>query len=58
MKLQLTTLCENTAGISGFVAEWGWSIFIQANGLNILFDTGGGFATMRNADKFGIDPKL
>ena len=57
MRLQLTTLCENTAGTSGFVAEWGWSIFIQANGLHILFDTGGGFATTRNADKFGIDPK-
>jgi 7,8-dihydropterin-6-yl-methyl-4-(beta-D-ribofuranosyl)aminobenzene 5'-phosphate synthase len=57
MTIKLTTLCENTAGNPGFVAEWGWSIFIQANGSNILFDTGGGFATARNADKFGIDLK-
>ena len=57
MTIKLTTLCENTAGESGVIAEWGWSIFIQANGSNILFDTGGGIATTRNADKFGIDLK-
>jgi len=57
MKLRFTTLCENTAGSAGTVAEWGWSIYIQANGKNILFDTGGGFATARNAGTFGIDLK-
>jgi 7,8-dihydropterin-6-yl-methyl-4-(beta-D-ribofuranosyl)aminobenzene 5'-phosphate synthase len=57
MTIKLTTLCENTAGNAGIVAEWGWSIFIEADDTNILFDTGGGFATARNADKFGIDLK-
>ena len=40
MALKLTTLCENTASGSGIVAEWGWSIFVEANDVNILFDTG------------------
>jgi 7,8-dihydropterin-6-yl-methyl-4-(beta-D-ribofuranosyl)aminobenzene 5'-phosphate synthase len=57
MAVKLTTLCENTSGASGVVAEWGWSIFVQTDELNILFDTGGGFAAVRNADKFGIDLK-
>lgn len=55
--MRLTTLCENTAGAPGVVAEWGWSIFVQADGMNILLDTGGGFAAVRNADKLGIDLK-
>jgi len=55
--MRLTTLCENTAGTSGMVAEWGWSIFVQTDGMNILVDTGGGFAAVRNADKLGIDLK-
>lgn len=57
MALKLTTLCENTASGPGIVAEWGWSIFVEANGTNILFDTGGGMAIIRNADKLGIDLK-
>lgn len=55
MNLVLTTLCENTAGKPGFMAEWGLSILIQADGVNVLFDTGGSFAAVRNADKIGID---
>jgi 7,8-dihydropterin-6-yl-methyl-4-(beta-D-ribofuranosyl)aminobenzene 5'-phosphate synthase len=57
MALKLTTLCENTASGSGIAAEWGWSIFVETNGTNILFDTGGGIAIIRNADKLGIDLK-
>jgi 7,8-dihydropterin-6-yl-methyl-4-(beta-D-ribofuranosyl)aminobenzene 5'-phosphate synthase len=57
MKMKLTTLCENTAFGSGIVAEWGWSIFIETEDINILFDTGGGNAAVRNADTLGIDLK-
>ena len=56
-KVKLTTLCENTASGPDIVAEWGWSIFIEANDTNILFDTGGGMAAVRNADNLGIDLK-
>lgn len=55
--MKLTTLCENTAGRVGVLAEWGWSIFVQAGGMNILLDTGAGFAAIRNANKLGIDLK-
>ena len=57
MEIKLTTLCENTVSGPGFTAEWGWSIHIQSDGLNILFDTGANIATVKNADKLGIDLK-
>ncbi|RLB28201.1 MAG: MBL fold metallo-hydrolase [Deltaproteobacteria bacterium] len=55
MNLALTTLCENTAGKPGFMAEWGLSVLVQADGMNVLFDTGGNVAAVRNADKLGVD---
>ena len=58
MKMKLTTLCENTASGPGIVAEWGWSIFAETDDINILFDTGGGNAAVRNADTLGIDLKI
>ncbi|MCK4793771.1 MAG: MBL fold metallo-hydrolase [Desulfobacteraceae bacterium] len=54
MKVRLTTLCENTAAKPGFMAEWGLSIIVQVDDLNVLFDTGGNFAAVRNADKLGV----
>lgn len=55
MDLALTTLCENTAGKPGLMAEWGLSILVQVDSVNVLFDTGGNFAAVRNADKLGVD---
>ena len=57
MKVKLTTLCENTASGPGIAAEWGWSIFVETDDINILYDTGGGIAAVRNADTLGIDLK-
>ena len=54
MSVQITTLNENTAN-SGFVAEWGLSILIEADGLRLLLDTGPGFSTVYNAQLLGID---
>jgi 7,8-dihydropterin-6-yl-methyl-4-(beta-D-ribofuranosyl)aminobenzene 5'-phosphate synthase len=54
MKINITTLAENTAEL-GFLAEWGLSMFIEADGLNVLFDTGAGTAAVHNAQLFGID---
>jgi 7,8-dihydropterin-6-yl-methyl-4-(beta-D-ribofuranosyl)aminobenzene 5'-phosphate synthase len=54
MKINITTLAENTAE-PGFLAEWGLSMFIEADGLNVLFDTGMGVAAVHNAQLFGID---
>jgi len=55
MNVTVTTLCENTAGEPGFMAEWGLSILVQAGGVTVLFDTGLTSAAVRNADKLGVD---
>ena len=54
MKIRITTLSENTAD-HGCLAEWGLSMFIEADGVKILFDTGAGIAAVHNAQLFGID---
>lgn len=53
MKIKITTLSENTS--AGVLAEWGLSMFIEANGKKILFDTGGGFSAVYNANLMGVD---
>ncbi|MBW2004480.1 MAG: MBL fold metallo-hydrolase [Deltaproteobacteria bacterium] len=55
MEVRLTTLCENTASKPGFMAEWGISVLIQVDNVNVLFDTGAYLAAVRNADKLGVD---
>jgi len=55
MRINLTTLCENTAARPDFMGEWGWSILVQVNDETILFDTGTSSVAVRNADKLGID---
>ena len=58
MGLQITTLSENTAGLDGLMAEWGLSILVETEEMNILFDTGQSLSTSHNADLMGIDLKL
>ncbi len=54
MKIKITTLAENTAEL-GYLAEWGLCMFIEADGVNVLFDTGDGIAAVHNAQLFDID---
>jgi 7,8-dihydropterin-6-yl-methyl-4-(beta-D-ribofuranosyl)aminobenzene 5'-phosphate synthase len=54
MKIKITTLSENTADL-GYLGEWGLSMFIEADGLKVLFDTGAGIAVTHNAQLMGID---
>lgn len=58
MGLQITTLSENTAGLSGLMAEWGLSILVESGEQNILFDTGQGLSASHNANQMGINLKL
>lgn len=53
--MKITILCENTSSDIGFLAEWGFSAFIQANDANILFDTGYSDVYKHNAEQLGID---
>ena len=41
MEVKITTLSENTAS-AGCLGEWGLSMFVEADGKKILFDTGVG----------------
>jgi 7,8-dihydropterin-6-yl-methyl-4-(beta-D-ribofuranosyl)aminobenzene 5'-phosphate synthase len=54
MKIKITTLSENTADL-GYLGEWGLSLFIEADGLKVLFDTGAGIAAIHNARLMGIN---
>ncbi len=54
MEIKITTLSENSANY-GFLAEWGLSMLVEADGLNVLFDTGRSFSAVHNAQLLGID---
>ncbi|TES84396.1 MAG: MBL fold metallo-hydrolase [Dehalococcoidia bacterium] len=55
MGLRITTLSENTAGMDGFLGEWGLSILVESDEAKILFDTGQNVSTIHNAKLLGID---
>ena len=54
MEIHVTTLSENAANY-GFLAEWGVSILVEADGMKILMDTGLSFTAVHNAQLMGID---
>lgn len=53
--MKITLLCENEACAMHWLAEWGFSAFIEFEGNNILFDTGLSDVYRHNAKKAGID---
>lgn len=56
MKVKATVLCENSVFSNlGAIAEHGWSIFLETNQGNYLFDTGQGLALINNARVFKKD---
>ena len=55
MKLGITTLSENTAAIPRLLAEWGLSILVETDSVNVLLDTGASISASQNADILGID---
>ena len=54
-QLRITILSENTAGQGNYIAEWGLSILVETDEVNILLDTGLNISTVYNADTLGID---
>ncbi|MBN2404254.1 MAG: MBL fold metallo-hydrolase, partial [Coriobacteriia bacterium] len=53
--VRLVTLVENTSPNRGLLGEHGLSILVQANGFNVLVDTGAGpHAVGRNAAALGV----
>ena len=55
MRLQITTLSENTAGARWLLGELGLSILVETDEASILFDTGQSTSTSHNADIMGIN---
>ena len=55
MSLCLTTLGENTAGRPRILAEWGLSILVEVDGLNVLMDTCASMTVPYNAAILGVD---
>jgi len=55
VKLNITTLSENTAPRAGLLAEHGLSILIETDTVNILLDTGQSVSASHNADTLGVD---
>lgn len=53
--MKITLLCENAASAMPWRAEWGFSAFIEIDGLRVLFDAGLSDAWRFNADHAGID---
>ena len=53
MKLSITTLSENTAGLGNVLAEWGLSILAETDTVNILLDTGASISAAYNAGIYG-----
>jgi 7,8-dihydropterin-6-yl-methyl-4-(beta-D-ribofuranosyl)aminobenzene 5'-phosphate synthase len=55
MGLKITTLSENTAGLGGFLGEWGLSILVETGDLTLLLDAGQSISAAVNASLLGID---
>jgi len=50
MKVKATVLCENSVfGFNGLIAEAGWSVYLETDQGNYLFDTGQGKTIINNA---------
>lgn len=54
-EIRITILSENTTEQEGLTAEYGLSMWIEADGVSILFDTGMAGAFAANAERLGID---
>ena len=53
--MKITLLCENEVSDMKCLAEWGFSAFIEFDGVKILFDTGYSDVYLHNARLAGID---
>ncbi len=53
--MKITVLMENTTDQSCMITEHGLSLYIEANGHRILFDTGQSSSFVENAKQLGVD---
>ncbi len=55
MGIRITTMSENSAAMGNLLAEWGLSVLVETDTVNVLFDTGKSISVTSNADTLGID---
>jgi len=55
MQCKITTIGENTAGSPYLIGEWGFSAFVEADGVNVLVDTAVGHGVVHNAEQLDVD---
>jgi 7,8-dihydropterin-6-yl-methyl-4-(beta-D-ribofuranosyl)aminobenzene 5'-phosphate synthase len=56
MSIKVVTLSDNTAAMRfGILAEHGFSVYLEAEGTRLLFDTGQSISAAHNAKLLGID---
>lgn len=53
--VRLTVLVENSVYRAGLLAEHGWSVWLEAGGQRVLFDTGQSDLLLANAQRLGVD---
>jgi len=56
--MKITVLVDNYVTKRNFLAEHGFSLFIESNSKKILFDTGQGYALRNNLNVLKIDPHI
>jgi 7,8-dihydropterin-6-yl-methyl-4-(beta-D-ribofuranosyl)aminobenzene 5'-phosphate synthase len=54
MKIRVITISEDAVSRPGLLGEQGLSVFIEANGQGILFDTGQSISALHNARRLGV----
>ena len=58
MRIKIVTLSDNTASMRpGILAEHGFSVYIEAEGKRLIFDTGPSISAVHNADLLDVDLK-
>ena len=55
--MRLITLIENETARRDLMAEHGLSFLVEADGKQILFDTGSSSYVWKNAEKLGVSPR-
>jgi 7,8-dihydropterin-6-yl-methyl-4-(beta-D-ribofuranosyl)aminobenzene 5'-phosphate synthase len=55
MSLRITVLNDNTAGMGGYLAEWGLSLLVETDNTQLLLDTGTSISAVHNAESLGLE---
>jgi 7,8-dihydropterin-6-yl-methyl-4-(beta-D-ribofuranosyl)aminobenzene 5'-phosphate synthase len=55
MALRITTLNDNTVSMGSYLAEWGLSLLVETDDIEILLDAGMHTSAVHNAGTMGID---